>query len=78
MASAAASENPGQSYLDHHLTNLVFGQSSDGHWGFAHNAEEIKEMGFWAINVDTIFFSFPLLPFCSGSFKPTAVGYCLL
>ena len=26
----------------------------DGSWGFAHSAEEIKEMGFWAIQLDSI------------------------
>jgi len=26
-------------------------------WGFAHSAEQAKEMGFWAINVDTLGFS---------------------
>jgi len=44
-------------YIKHHLQNLTFGQHADGHWGFAHNAAEAREMGFWAINVDTMFFS---------------------
>ena len=41
-------------YIHHHLTNLTFGRLADGHWAFAHTAEEAKEMGFWAINVDTM------------------------
>jgi F-type H+-transporting ATPase subunit a len=41
-------------YIKHHLTNLTYGQFPDGHWGFAHNGAEAKEMGFWAINVDTM------------------------
>ena len=41
-------------YIKHHLTNLTYGKFPDGHWGFAHNAEEAKEMGFWAFNVDTM------------------------
>ena len=41
-------------YIKHHLTNLTFGQHSDGSWGFAHSAEEIKEMGFWALQVDSL------------------------
>lgn len=41
-------------YIKHHLTNLTYGQFPDGNWGFAHSAEEAKEMGFWAINVDTM------------------------
>jgi F-type H+-transporting ATPase subunit a len=44
-------------YIKHHLQNLTFGQHADGHWGFAHTAEEAKEMGFWAINVDSILIS---------------------
>jgi len=41
-------------YIRHHLTNLTYGKFPDGHWGFAHNAEEAKEMGFWAIHVDSM------------------------
>jgi F-type H+-transporting ATPase subunit a len=41
-------------YIKHHLTNLTYGQFPDGHWGFAHDADQAKEMGFWAINVDTM------------------------
>jgi F-type H+-transporting ATPase subunit a len=41
-------------YIQHHLTNLVYGRHADGHWGFAHSAGEIKEMGFWAIHVDSM------------------------
>ncbi len=44
-------------YIKHHLTNLTFGQHTDGHWGLAHSAAEAKEMGFWAIHVDTMFWS---------------------
>ena len=44
-------------YIKHHLTNLTFGQHPNGHWGMAHSAEEAKEMGFWAIHVDTMFWS---------------------
>jgi F-type H+-transporting ATPase subunit a len=44
-------------YIAHHLTNLTYGRFADGHWGFAHNAEQIKEMGFISINVDTMSWS---------------------
>ena len=44
-------------YIKHHLTNLTWGQHADGHWGMAHTAEEAKEMGFWAVHVDTMFWS---------------------
>jgi F-type H+-transporting ATPase subunit a len=41
-------------YIKHHLQNLTFGQHADGSWGVAHSAEEAADMGFWAINLDTI------------------------
>ena len=44
-------------YIKHHLTNLTYGQHADGTWGIAHSAAEAKEMGFWAIHVDTMFWS---------------------
>jgi F-type H+-transporting ATPase subunit a len=47
-------------YIQHHLTNWTFGQHPEGHWGFAHNAAEAKAMGFWAIHVDTMFWSLSL------------------
>jgi F-type H+-transporting ATPase subunit a len=47
-------------YIKHHLTNLVYGQKADGGWGIAHSAEEIKEMGFWSIHVDSMAFSIGL------------------
>ena len=47
-------------YIRHHLQNLTYGKLPDGSWGVAHSAEQAKEMGFWAINLDTMFFSFAL------------------
>lgn len=44
-------------YITHHLTNLTYGQHADGSWGFAHSSQEAAEMGFWAINVDSMFWS---------------------
>ncbi|HEX7036257.1 MAG TPA: F0F1 ATP synthase subunit A [Pseudomonadales bacterium] len=41
-------------YIKHHLTNLTFGRKVDGTWGFAESAEQAQEMGFWAINVDSM------------------------
>jgi len=46
-----------QEYIKHHLTNLTFGNHPDHGLGFAHSAAEASEMGFWAIHVDTMFFS---------------------
>ncbi|MDR2015996.1 MAG: F0F1 ATP synthase subunit A [Burkholderiales bacterium] len=40
-------------YIKHHLQNLTCGLQ-DGGFHCAHSAAEAKEMGFWAINVDTL------------------------
>jgi F-type H+-transporting ATPase subunit a len=53
---ASASENPAE-YIQHHLTNLTFGQHPDGSWGLAHTAEEASAMGFNAIHVDSMIWS---------------------
>ena len=47
-------------YIRHHLQNLTLGQLPDGSWGIAHSPEQAKEMGFWAIHLDTMFFSIGL------------------
>ncbi len=44
-------------YIKHHLQNLTFGHLPNGTWGVAHSAEQAKEMGFWALNLDTFFMS---------------------
>ncbi len=44
-------------YIQHHLTNWTFGKHPDGHWGFAHSTSEAADMGFWAIHVDSMFWS---------------------
>lgn len=49
-----------EEYIRHHLTNLTYGRHADGSWGFAQNAEEIAQMGFYAVNVDTLFWSLAL------------------
>jgi F-type H+-transporting ATPase subunit a len=46
-----------QAYIKHHLTNLTFGYHPGHGLGFAHSGDEAAEMGFWAVNVDTMFFS---------------------
>ncbi|MDH5631428.1 MAG: F0F1 ATP synthase subunit A [Gammaproteobacteria bacterium] len=55
----AAEQTAGQ-YIKHHLQNMTYGRHPDGSWGLAHSAEEAKEMGFWAIHVDTMFWSIAL------------------
>lgn len=54
-------------YIKHHLQNLTFGQKQtetepgvwapSGELGFATSAQEASQMGFWSINVDTMFMS---------------------
>ena len=56
---AASYANSGE-YIKHHLTNLVYGQHPDGRWGFAANMDEVKAMGAWSINVDSMLFSIGL------------------
>ena len=46
-----------QEYIKHHLTNLTFGSHPEHGLGFAHTTEEAAQMGFWAVHVDTMFFS---------------------
>ena len=62
----AAEELTSNSYIQHHLQNLVFGQLPAGYeradgqvleqaaWTFAHSPKEAMDMGFWAFNVDTL------------------------
>ena len=47
-------------YINHHLTNLTFGQRADGSWGVAQSAQEAAEMGFWSINIDSMGWSIGL------------------
>ncbi len=56
---AGEEQTPGE-YIQHHITNLTYGQHPDGTWGLAHSVEEAKEMGFWAIHLDTMFWSLTL------------------
>lgn len=65
-----------EGYIQHHLTNLVYGQFNESHaraqascqehcvavgdWGIAQTAEEAAQMGFMAINIDTMGWSLVL------------------
>lgn len=53
----ASEELSASDYIQHHLTNLTYGKHPNGEWGFAHTAQEATEMGFWAIHVDSMFWS---------------------
>lgn len=56
MSSGTENLTTGE-YIGHHLQNLTFGQHADGSWGIAHSAAEAAAMGFWAFNVDTMFWA---------------------
>ncbi len=49
-----------QDYIQHHLTNLTLGFHPEHGLAFAHNAEEASAMGFWAVHVDSLLWSFGL------------------
>ncbi len=53
----ASEELTSTGYIKHHLQNWTFGNHPEHGWSFANSAEQAKEMGFWAINVDTMFWS---------------------
>ena len=55
----AGESHSAEDYIRHHLQNLKFGQI-DGEWRFAGDAMEAAEMGFWALHVDTLFWSVTL------------------
>lgn len=56
-----ASENlTSASYIKHHLTNLTWGRFPDGSWGIAANGEEAASMGFYALHLDSLAWSFGL------------------
>lgn len=65
VVQTAESSLTTSSYITHHLTNWVYGKHPDGTWGFAHNAKDAAEMGFWAFHVDSLFWSaFLGITFC--------------
>lgn len=73
-----ASENgelTGAGYINHHLTNLTYGQFPDGHWGFAHTAAEASSMGFTAIHVDSMLWSLGLGAIMFFIFLKIAKGF---
>jgi len=43
-------------YIRHHLQNLTC-TIQEGHFHCAHDAAEAKQMGFWALNMDTVLMS---------------------
>ncbi len=64
--------NSAGEYIQHHLTNLTWGSHPENGFGFAESALEAKEMGFWAINVDTMFWAIALGTLFCWVFKRVA------
>ncbi len=62
-------------YIKHHLSNLTFGKHPDGSWGIAHSAQEASEMGFWAIHLDSMFWSIGLALLMFFFFKRIAKNF---
>jgi len=52
--------NSAGEYIQHHLTNLTLGMHPENGLSFAASAQEAKEMGFWAIHVDSMFWAIAL------------------
>jgi len=44
-------------YIQHHLQNLVVGIHPENGFSIAHGADEAAAMGFWALHLDSIFWS---------------------
>ena len=59
-------------YIAHHIQNLTWGQRPDGDWGIAHSPQEAQEMGFWAINLDSMGWSIFLGVFFLWLFRKVA------
>ena len=60
MSTETHEAHSSSEYIKHHLQNLTYGKKPDGAWGLAHTAQEAKDMGFWALNVDSLGVSFVL------------------
>ena len=61
-------------YIQHHLTNLTYGRHPDGTWGFASTAQEAADMGFVAINVDSMGWAIGLGVLFCAVFRIAASG----
>ncbi len=59
-------------YIKHHLQNMTYGNHPVNGWSFAESAEQAKEMGFWAFNVDSLGWSFALAAIFFFAFRSVA------
>jgi F-type H+-transporting ATPase subunit a len=72
-------------YIQHHLTNLVYGKLPQGYsvadgevltqdtWAFAHSSQDIAAMGFWAFQLDSLGWALALALILGFSFRWAAV-----
>lgn len=68
-----ASENlTSVEYIQHHLQNLTFGRHPENGWSIAKGAEEAREMGFWAVHLDTLGWSLFMGVIFLGLFRKVA------
>jgi F-type H+-transporting ATPase subunit a len=69
----ASTHNPSTTeYIQHHLQNLVLGWHPEHGLSFAHSAEDAAAMGFWALHLDSMFWSIGLGLFFIWLFKKAA------
>ena len=69
----ASTHNPTTTeYIQHHLQNLVLGWHPEHGLSFAHSAEDAAAMGFWALHLDSMFWSIGLGLFFIWLFKKAA------
>lgn len=61
-----AAQQSSSEYIAHHLTNWTYGRMPDGSWQFASTPEEVAQMGFYAVHVDSMLWSIGLgVLFCA-------------
>jgi len=61
-------------YIKHHLQNMTYGNHPQHGWSFAETAEQAKEMGFWALNVDSLAWSIGLAMLFFFAFRRVALN----
>ena len=68
MASGMTSSE----YIAHHLTNLTYGKHPVNGWSFAESGQQVADMGFMSINVDSMVWSIGLGAFFIWLFSRVA------
>ena len=62
-------------YIQHHLQNLVLGVHPEHGLSIAHGADEAAAMGFWALHLDSMFWSITLGALFCWLFKKGAENF---